>query len=113
MPHLYTKVNNSFRDLLRAGYDSSANILLVHKVKKEYKGDSWSGNWVRNGFSDIEFICQVNLRTYVDKYGEFGVEVLKCTQNPGLVGEKIPKPMNTFPFIASMVYPETKPKGWQ
>lgn len=113
MPHLYTKVNNVFRDILKAAYDSPANVILVHKVKKEYKGDQWTGNWTRNGFGDIEFVCQVNLITYMDKYGEFGVEILKCTKNPSLTGEKISKPMNAFPFIASMVFEGTTPKGWE
>jgi len=111
--HHYTPLNSSFRNLLRAGYESDANVLLLHKVKKEWKGEGWSGKWERAGFGDIEFVSQVNLRTSVDKYGEFRVEILKCTQNPLLVGDVVEKPMNTIPWLATMVFEDSDLAAWE
>jgi len=111
--HHYTPLNTDFRNLLRAGYESDANVILTHKVKKEYKGDSWSGKYERAGFGDIDFVCQVNMLTMVDKYGDFTVKILKCTQNPSLVGEVLEYPMNTIPMIGQMVFPNSKGGDWK
>ena len=43
--HHYTPLNSNFRNLLRAGYESDCNVVLTHKVKKMYQGDSWNGKW--------------------------------------------------------------------
>ena len=112
--HHYTPLNSDFRNLLTAGYESDCNVILTHKVKKLYQGDSWNGKWERAGFGDIEFACQVNVVTLFDsRTHEFKLQILKCTQNPLLVGEVLEAPMNTFAAVAQMVFSDTEAKTWK
>ena len=112
--HHYTPLNSNFRNLLRAGYESDCNVVLTHKVKKQYKGENWSGKWERAGFGDIEFVCQVNLAAFLDERSkEFKLQILKCTQNPSLVGEVLEAPMNTFSAVAQMVFPNSRAESWR
>lgn len=110
--HHYTPLNSNFRNLLRAGYESDCNVILTHKVKKAYVGDGWNGKWERAGFGDIEFVCQVNLITMFEK-GEFKIEIEKCTQNPGLVGQVLEGPMTSFGMIAKLVFPNSSVSDWK
>ena len=107
LPHQYTAVNAEFRELLRLGYRYGCNVILLHKLKKEYLNDKPTGNYEKSGFGDVDFIVQTTLRAYKDPKGEgldrFRMKVSKCRPNPLLeetefVGEQI-----NFPFIASAI----------
>jgi hypothetical protein len=127
MPHHYTTVNSEFREMLRMAYDGNANLILVHKMKAVWvdvpdgKGGtkgSRTGEYERSGFSDTGFIVQASVRVSrvtTDTPGDdgFRLQVLTCRQNAELTGQVLQAPMNTFPYLASMILPETSPETWQ
>lgn len=118
MPHHYGTVNAEFRNLLDRAYDYDKNVLLLHKLKKEYKeGKDGKGNptgrWERAGFGDTGHRVQVNARTWRDKDdGEFHLLIQDCRQNEALFNEDFTAPMNSFSFLASAVFPDTTPEEW-
>jgi hypothetical protein len=127
-PHHYAPVNAEFRDLLRKAYDTDKNLILIHKQKKEYTGDpgSWTGNMERAGFGDIGYAVQANILSWritaldeiygkgrEDGYKGFGITVRDCRQQAELAGTELLEPLNTFPVLASQVFPSTDQSEWE
>jgi hypothetical protein len=125
-PHHYAPVNAEFRDLIRKAYDSDKNLILIHKQKKEYVDEKWTGNMERAGFGDIGYAVQANLISWritkldeqygkgrEDEYKGFGITVKDCRQNAELAGQEYLEPLNTFPVFASQVFPESDERDWE
>lgn len=130
-PHHYTKVNDEYRAWVRQIYNTDKNLILVHKVKKQYVDtgkdkdgntmSGWSGEYERTGYSDTAFLVQANIETYYkdrdpddeESKGVFGIHVTDCRQNADIRGEDFEGPMCSFPFLASMVFPETDEDYWK
>jgi hypothetical protein len=109
LPHLYATVNSEFRGMLRLAYKSDVNLILVHKVKKEYINEQWNGKYERSGFNDIGYLVQVMVETYKEG-GKWFVRVIACRQNPAIEGQVIESP--TFAKLGMLVFPETKESDW-
>jgi len=130
MPHHYVQVNNSFRGMIRAAFDSDVNLIMVHRLKDEWinvpdpktggeKGKR-TGKKERAGFSDIGFACQVMVQTLFDNSNgaaPFSMKILKCTQNPTLTGQVYSQlgdlRMNSFPILACDVFPGSALSEWE
>lgn len=119
-PHHYGPVNSEFRDLFREAYDHNSNLILLHKVKKEYINDNSTGRYERAGFSETGFLVQVEINCYRldpkerDDDGDngFRADVISCRQNPDLVGETLSGPLLSFPMLAQMVFPDSDESDW-
>jgi hypothetical protein len=121
MPHHYGPVNAEFRRLIRESYDSDSNLILIHKQKKQYVNDKWSGKYERSGFNDIGFGVQVLMYSYREAEG-FHTQVLDCRQNASLKWrdyEEVPgvelAPMtglNSFAALALDIFPDTSIEDW-
>ncbi len=96
-----------FRELkevvIKAAYECTANVILLQRLKKEYKDDKWTGQYETSGYSGIPYDVQINCRTFIDKEGQFALYIDNCRQNASLRGQTILDPMIEFKFIASMV----------
>lgn len=107
LPHQYTAVNAEFRELLRLAYRHDCNLILLHKVKKEYVNDKPTGNYERSGFGDTDFIVQVTLRAFKDPKAEgldkFHLKITKCRQNPLLENVELIGEDCTFQKVAALV----------
>lgn len=103
--YAYGPVNAEYRRLLRSCLDTNdVNLILIHRVKKLYKGKDWSGQYCRAGFSDLGFIVQVEIEVHFDKEThEFSSTVVRCRQKPELIGTEFSGEFNNFPFIAAQV----------
>jgi len=125
-PHHYAPVNAEFRDLLRKAYDSNKNLILIHKQKKEYVDEKWTGNMERAGFGDVGYAVQANIiswritaldETYgkgrEDGYKGFGITIRDCRQVSELAGTEILEPLNTFSVLASQVFPSSDESEWE
>jgi hypothetical protein len=110
MSHLYGPVNSEFRGLLRLAYKSDVNLILLHKVKKQYVDDQWNGKYERTGFGDIAYLVQVAVET-TKKDGKFFLKVLACRQNHAAEGQIIESP--TFAKLGMLVFPGTTEQEWQ
>lgn len=118
MPHQYTPVNAEFRYLINRAFEFNSNVILIHKLKPVWvegsdgKGRK-TGKFERAGFNDTGYIAHVNCRSYRDKDNEFHLSIENCRQNPELAGMDLETPMNSFPFLASMVFEGTDPSDWE
>ena len=128
LPEHYGPVNAEFRDLVRLAFDSDCNVIFLHKMKDEWvktKGSNRShntGKKIRQGFNGMGYLMQVNLEMNWDKdvakeaedFEEaFSIEVVKCRHNAKMRGEVIEHPLNSFPFVAQMVMPESDVGDWE
>lgn len=118
MPHHYGPVNAEFRNLIDRAYDYNSNVILIHKLKKEYKEGkdgkgSPTGRYERAGFNDTGYRVQINARTRRTGDGEFYLHIDDCRQNPDLFDVDFTAPMNSFTFLAAAVYPDTSPEDWE
>lgn len=122
-PLFYPEVNQQFRKIVDLALDHDKNVLITHKMKKEYtkRGDddkgSWTGKYERAGFGEMGNLAQVILRhgrhrSAEDGVGDFYVDVLECRQNPDIVGERYEGELCSFPMLAAMVFPDTTPEDW-
>lgn len=114
----YSDLNARFRKLIDRAFDAEKNLVMIHKRKKEYKqnakgDDSWTGKWERQGFSEIGYIAQVNLCAFQQGDGEFAVEVINSRLQPRLNGEVFSGELCNFPFVASMIRPDTEMADWE
>ncbi len=113
MPYHYGPVNAEFRELIRLGYGSDKNLILLHKMKPEYVNDKSTGKYVRSGFGDTGFMVQVNIRLYRDSDNIFIMWIKDSRQNPDIAGIEIPiSNVLGFPLLGTMVLPETQEKDW-
>lgn len=106
MPYHYGPVNGEYRKVIREAYDSSKNLILLHKMKPKYVNDKRTNEYERAGFNDVGFLAQVNCQVYrdpVDEGGEFNLEILDCRQNADASGEVLSGPMASWDFLASTV----------
>jgi len=118
MPHHYTALNQEYSQLIKEVYDTPGNLLILHKLKAEWKDNPMTGkggktgNYERSGFAGTGFLVQVNITAWRDTDGEFHVTVKDCRQNPAIAGLDLAGPMATFPFLGVHVYPNTTLEDW-
>jgi hypothetical protein len=115
MPHQYARVNSVFRQLFNDAYTTEKNIVIVHKKKKEYIENDWTGKWERSGFSETGFLVQINVECRRDPQPpyDFVAQVLNCSLNGDLMGLELRNGMNSFPTLAQLAIPDSKPEDWQ
>lgn len=107
MPHQYAVVNNDWREFMRMAYDSTANTLLIHKVKPKYVNNVRTSEYEISGMSEIPYLVQANLTTFRDdSSGEqtFGITIIDCRQNPVLSGTVLRGPTCNFDFVLGLVH---------
>ena len=126
-PLFYPEVNQQFRKIVDLALDHDKNVIITHKMKKEWKKSSsgdeaksyWTGKYERSGFDEMGNAVQVMLRHGRRKEedgtpGDFYIEVLECRLNPWLVGEEYEgEAMCTFPFLATQIFPDTELEEWE
>lgn len=116
MPHHYGPVNAEYMSLIREGYSYDKNIILLHKLKKQYVDDKFNGKYERAGYNGTGFLVQSNLEVYRDGLdGGFYLKVMDCRQNSMLGGMEfeLADQLNGFRFLAQLVFPDTTEEDWQ
>ena len=116
MPHNYGPVNAEYMGIIREGYSYDKNVILLHKLKKQYVNDMFSGNYERAGFNNTGFLVQTNLEVYRDGLdGGFYLKVLDCRQNSALGGMEfeLSDYTNGFGFLAQLVFPDSTEDDWK
>ena len=121
MARNYDVINAKFKRLIDLTYKTDKNIILIHRLKDEYRNDSRTGNRVLAGFGNIRYKVQINLVHKRDlelrnaKTGSEGfyIEIENSTQRAELNGYILEEPDNTWAGLGSLVYPETGPWDWE
>lgn len=120
MPHHYGPVNAEYREFIRTAYDRTidkgypvdVNLILLHKLKDEYKNDSSgkgqkTGEYKRSGMSDTGFLVQCNGVAWRDDEERkvpdcFHMTIQDCRQNAGLAGMDLQGTECDFPTLAAL-----------
>jgi len=111
-PHHYAAVNLQFKRLWRLAYETPGqNLIMVHKLKPVYMGESRTGDYERAGYSDAGYDAQVVVWLFKeserDEDGKmqtrFGLVVTKCRLNPTLESLELTGPMNAWDVLQSFV----------
>jgi len=130
MPHHYGPVNAEFKALINKAYDrEDLNVILIHKVKKEYKAlgkdgkEVFTGKWERAGFGDLPYIVDVNVKHFFQKAvmegdnlieeARFGIEIIDSRVNMlSVVGLRLEGELCNFAMMAESMFPETMGAGF-
>lgn len=115
-PFHYGPVNAEYTALIREAYDSTKNLILLHKLKPEYVDDKFTGNYIPAGFSNTGFLVQVNVDLYRDGYGgDFFMRIRDCRQNALIGGEELPvfDISETFNMLAGLVFSDIDAEMWR
>lgn len=126
MPHHYTGLNTEYRNLVREVFNTPANLILLHKLKKEWLNDPLTGKgnktgaYERAGYSDTGFLVQVNALAWREKdpqtgqkTGPFHITLRDCRQNPQAAGVDLNGVMASFPWVGVTVYPDSNLEDWE
>jgi hypothetical protein len=122
LPNQYGPVNKAFRELItKDTYNSNKSVVFVHRQKDEYVGtinrntgkeiSVRTGRVKRAGFADMGYLMQVLVETKRDGDG-FHLLVKDCGPNKNINGEVLDEPMNDFPTLATLIYPDTELEEW-
>lgn len=136
---MYTSVNAARRVMINRAYDSGKVIVATNKMKPEWsvkKDDEGNpvlkdgkeirerqGNLVKQGFDDDNYMWSIQLRhlyrpaRWSDKLKReiphgWGVRILKCKANPGLIGTELWDSDCNFASLVALAYPNVKPEEW-
>jgi hypothetical protein len=128
----YQPVNQMYKSIVRAAYDrSDLNLILIHKVKKEYavkkvssnrgvvEQEVWNGNYERAGFGQSGYLIQANIRHVYDfptptsTRKEFGIQIVDCRQNMDIAGMTLWGSDARFAVLAQYIFPDSSPEDWQ
>ena len=118
MPHHYTALNSEYRNMVRAVYGTPTNMVILHKLKAEWKDNpatgkgSKTGAYERAGYADTAFLVQVNAGVYRNAEG-FHLVVKNCRQNPDVADLDLCGDLCSFPNLGTFVYPDSTPEEWQ
>lgn len=102
MPVRYAEVNSEMRKFIRDAFLKDKTLILLHKVREEYKNNSPTGKMKIAGFSEVPFLVQVNLETFIDPEVGNSFRFVDCRQNPELRGLELPA--MDFDQVLEMVY---------
>lgn len=115
--HHYGPVNMEFRDLIRRAEERDVNLLMLHKLKEEYKGDKPTGLMRMAGFNDIPYMMHLNVRCWKDSTQPFPdcfrATIVDSRQNPEINGMEMVGADIDFVNLGSLVYPESSEDDWK
>jgi len=116
MPHQYGPVNAEFVQMIREAHGYDKNLILLHKMKREYVNDHATGRYERAGYSGVGYLVQANVVVYRDgmDWGFF-IRVMDCRQNAMIGGMECPLPdeFSGFSMLAQWVFPDTSEEEWR
>lgn len=103
------------RWMVKRALGANANVNFIHRLRKEYKNDSWSGDYELEGWRGVVYETQAYLIHDRDESNNFTTTIAECGQDANLNGMVLnsAEDENSFPVFASRIYPETSPEDWE
>lgn len=98
--NVWGPVNAEMLGLIRAALATDKNLIMLEKVKDQYKDDKKTGRRERKGFGDAAYQAQVVCIARRDAVEGFVLDITDCRGNPELAGITIP---NDFETLLSML----------
>ena len=136
---MYTNVNAARRAMIARAWDSGKTIISTNKIKAEYavKRDDEgnpvlkdgkevrekTGDMVRQGFDDQDYLWQIQLRhlyqpprinkvTGAEVPQQWGIRIMKCKPRPELAGSELWGKEACFAGLVQLVYEDTPLEAW-
>lgn len=119
---MYANVNAARRAMIARAYDSGKIVISTNKVKDGYESKMSSdgkevriksGNLERQGFSDQDYLFQLQLRHLYDaEKGTFGIKILRCKSDTTLQGMELWGEECNFESLVQCVYPNVPLADW-
>lgn len=110
MPHHYVVPNKEMKSIVDLAFDSNANVMFSHRLKREYVNDKATAGLIRAGWGEFSYECQSVMRLWKEPSEPFPdryhVTLTDCRISSGapLEGEDFSGEMANFPAIASMIF---------
>jgi hypothetical protein len=122
----YRGINSMMRDMIRAALDSDTNLIMLHRLKQEYKDDKWTGEYTRAGYSGAGYEAQLILRSvrckgdcgsesHPEGNSSFHLKVIDSRANPDMNGYDFlqhESPDNSFKSVMAAIY-STPEEDWE
>lgn len=117
----YGGTNRAYAALMNAVKETDKNLILLHRMKKEYVSDAWSGGYEPAFCPETPGIVQVNVKLWhlTEKQAEeqeevpgFHLEVINCRQRYQCVGERLQNDEITFANLGMLVFPDSDYEDW-
>lgn len=108
----YGPVNKEFREVIDAAQSSEKNLVMISRLKKQYRDDKWNGRYESRGFGETGFLVHVNVETTQNEDGVFVSRIVNCRHDPSANGETFEGDMSTFQFVALRVFTGSAYTDW-
>jgi len=124
MPHHYAEVKSQWREILKLGYDSKMNTVLINKIKPIWVNNTRTKDYEISGFDETPYAVQVALTSFREQTENgvvFGYTIDKCRKRASLIGQEYrtimpivddgelhTDPIVNFPFLLNLVHGEEK-----
>lgn len=102
---------------------SVKHVVMIHRSSEVYVNDKGTGRARLNGWKHTGFEANVILRMESNADDlkknptaelEFSAVVEQCQANAGIIGTKIePAELVCFPYLGTLVYPDTEMEDWE
>lgn len=102
------------RWMVKHALDNNANVLFIHRMKKEYVNDSWAGSYELEGWRGIVYETQMYFEHDRDENGNFTTTIKECGQDANLNGMVLTSAddENDFPTLATRIFTDTNREDW-
>lgn len=103
------------RWMVKHALDHDANVLFMHRMKKEYVNDSWSGGYELEGWRGIIYETQCFITHDRDQSGNFVTTIEDCGQDAALNGMTLSSEddENDFAHLATRIFRDSDLEDWQ
>lgn len=119
-PIKYVHANAVRRAMIARAFHSGKIVIMTNKLKDGYtatlnkNGDEIrikNGSEERQGFSDHDYLVQVQLR-HMKKDGKYGVQIMKCKSDSTVEGMELWGDDCNFQSLVQVIYPNVSLAEW-
>lgn len=111
----YGSIYADFRWMVKEALKTDCNVNFVHRMKKEYRNDNWTGDFELEGWRGIVYETQVFVEHERSDDGVFTTNIIECAQDAKLMGMTLSSEddENDFATLASRIYPTSEASDWE
>lgn len=111
----YGSIYADLRWMVKRALDSNCNVNFVHRMKKEYRADNWTGGFELEGWRGIMYETQVYVEHERGENAQFTTNIIECAQDAMLMGMSLDsaEDENDFATLAARIFTDTEKDDWQ
>lgn len=105
MPTNYMEPNLKMANIARKAAESDKHVIFLHRLKEEWGAKGPTGNFVFSGHKEMPYLVQavIRLERGDSNPEDYNAVITRCRHNTALIGRKFPKPVCSFPMVASTI----------